>query len=199
MGESLVKSVCLFCGAAPGRDPAFAKAVNTFVNGLAARDIQLITGGGSVGLMGVAADAMVAAGGRSVGIIPEKLVERELGHRGMDELIIVGTMHERKALMGQRADAFVAAPGGIGTMEELFEVFTWRQIGYHDKPIAILDVNQYYAPLLAFLDHATDRGLVQPWVRTLLHVETDPLALVDWLARQPAEPRSMLENESAIK
>lgn len=199
MDSSLVKSVCLFCGAAPGRDPEFGRAISVFVRELAARDIQLVTGGGSVGLMGVAADAMVQAGGRSVGIIPDKLVERELGHRGMDELIVVKSMHERKALMGQRSDAFVAAPGGIGTMEELFEVFTWRQIGYHDKPIALLNVNDYYAPLLTFLQHATERGLIQPWVNELLHIETDPIALVEWLAKQPAEPREYLENETAIK
>lgn len=187
-----VKSVCLFCGAAPGRDPAFADAIGAFVRALAAHNIQLVTGGGSVGLMGVAADAMIAAGGRSVGIIPDKLLERELGHRGMTELVVVRNMHERKALMGQRSDAFVSAPGGIGTLEELFEVYTWRQIGYHDKPVALLDVNGYWAPLLGFLDHARDNGLLQPWVRELLHVDDDPERLAAWLAAQPVEPRLRL-------
>lgn len=178
-------SVCLFCGASAGHDPRYAHAVRTFVDLLAAHEMQLITGGGSIGLMGVAADAMIAAGGRSVGIIPKKLLEQEVGHRGMTELVVVPNMHERKALMAERADAFVAAPGGIGTLEELFEVLTWRQIGYHDKPIALLDVEGYYAPLLTFLDHAVDKGLLQPWARALLHVEDDPHALIAWLQDQP--------------
>jgi uncharacterized protein (TIGR00730 family) len=173
----MIDSVCLFCGAAKGSDPRLAQAVRDFVLELAARDITLVTGGGSTGLMGVAADAMLEAGGRVIGIIPEKLLQREVAHKGLTEMHVVETMHDRKAMMWRLSDAFVTGPGGIGTMEELFEIFTWRQLGYHDKPVTMLNVAGFYDPLLKFLDEAVAMGLLQPGVRKLLCVETDPKRL----------------------
>jgi len=154
---------------------AQARAVGTW---LGARGGRLIYGGGRVGLMGVAADATLAAGGSAVGIIPRSLMNREVGHHGLTELHVVETMHERKRMMAERADAFLALPGGLGTMEELFEVWTWRQLGYHDQPIGLLNVDGYYDGLLTFLDQMTAQGFVTPGQLALLTVDRDPDALL---------------------
>jgi uncharacterized protein (TIGR00730 family) len=143
--------------------------------------------------MGVAADAMIAAGGRVIGIIPEKLLQREVAHKGLSELHVVETMHDRKALMWRLSDAFVTGPGGIGTMEELFEIFTWRQLGYHHKPVTMLNVAGFYDPLLRFLADAVAQGLLQPAVLDLLVVETDPVRLAQSFDRQlPSSANAML-------
>ncbi len=180
-----IRSICVFCGAARGNDPAYAEALAELARGMAARQMTLINGGGAIGLMGVAADAMLEAGGRAIGVIPRRLMDREVGHKSMTELHVVGSMHERKAKMSELSDAFVAAPGGIGTFEELFEVFTWRQIGYHDKPVALLNTAGYYDPLICFLDSCVTAGLLQPEVRASLGVFATPEALLDFLDALP--------------
>ncbi len=148
-------------------------------------------GGGSVGLMGMLADATLAAGGEVVGVIPRSLLEREVGHAGLTTLHVVESMHQRKALMAELADAFVALPGGLGTLEELFEIWTWGLLGLHAKPFGLLDVEEYYAPLIAFLDHAVMEGFVRAAHRAMTLVDTNPDSLLDRLARHhppPEEP-----------
>ena len=178
----MIQSLCVFCGSSPGIDPAFAAAAQSFGAMLAREGITLVYGGGHVGLMGVLADAALGAGGRVVGVIPRALWDREVGHRGTTEIHIVETMHERKATMASLADAFVALPGGLGTLEEIFEVWTWGQLGIHAKPCGFLDVADYYAPLLAFLDQAVARGLVRPEHRAMAIVDDDGERLLRRLA-----------------
>lgn len=171
-------SLCVYCGSRPGERPAFADAARTLGTLLGRAGGQLVYGGGRVGLMGIAADATLAAGGRVVGVIPEALMQREVGHAGLSELHVVPTMHVRKQMMAERADAFVALPGGIGTLEELFEVWTWRQIGYHDKPIGVLDVGGYFGPLLAFMDRCVAEGFLDARQRAVPIVDDDPARLL---------------------
>jgi uncharacterized protein (TIGR00730 family) len=171
--------VCVFCGANPGNDPRYAEAAKGLGAALAREGIGLVYGGGNVGLMGVLADTVLAAEGEVIGVIPQALVDREVAHRGITSLRVVSTMHERKALMADLADGgFIALPGGLGTLEELFEVWTWGQLGYHAKPVGILDVGDYYRGLLAFLDTATGAGFVGPEHRAMLLVDTSPGALL---------------------
>lgn len=173
--------ICVFCGSSPGVDPAYAKAAQDLGAALARRQLGLVYGGGDVGLMGLLADACMAAGGDVTGVIPRFLMDREVGHRGLSELHIVETMHERKALMADRSDAFIALPGGIGTMEELFEAWTWSQLGEHAKPVALLEVEGYFAPLRSFVDHMVDQGFLRARHRDLLLVDDDPERLLDRL------------------
>jgi uncharacterized protein (TIGR00730 family) len=173
-----MRTLCVYCGSSPGDDPAFAEAARTVGTLIGREGWQLVYGGGRAGLMGIVADAALAAGAPVVGVIPQSLMVRELGHPGLTELHVVETMHQRKTLMAERADAFVALPGGIGTFEELFEVWTWRQLGYHDKPVGLLNVAGYYDPLLAFLDQATGKGFMRAAQHELLQVHTDPRALL---------------------
>jgi len=180
---SELRSLCVFCASSTGRDPAFAEAARAFGAMLAAEGITLVYGGGHVGLMGVLADAVLGAGGRVVGVIPRALWDREVGHRGTTEMHIVETMHERKAMMASLADAFVALPGGLGTLEEIFEVWTWGQLGIHGKPCGFLDVAGYYAPLFAFLDSAVERGLVRPEHRAMAIVDDHGERLLRRLAQ----------------
>jgi len=177
MQRSQLLSVCVFCGSRSGALPSFetaARAVGALIGSLG---WQLVYGGGRAGLMGTVADAALAAGGRVVGVIPHALMEREHGHTGLSELRVVQTMHERKRQMAERSDAFLALPGGIGTLEELFEVWTWRQLGYHDKPVGLLNVDGYYDKLLAFAADMAEAGFVTPAQRALLtvHTEAEPL------------------------
>jgi uncharacterized protein (TIGR00730 family) len=165
-----LSSVCVFCGSNGGADPAYLAAAEAVGAGLARRGIRIVYGGGRVGLMGALADSARAAGGEVVGVMPQALVDREIGHTGIDDLRVVDTMHERKALMVELADAFVALPGGIGTLEELFEVYTWAQLGIHAKPLALLDVAGYYEPLAAFLDHAVAQRFLRAETRAMLAV-----------------------------
>lgn len=160
--------VCVFCGSRAGHRPAFADAARDLGTLLASRETGLVTGGGRVGLMGVIADAVLKAGGEARGVIPRALLEREVGHEGLTELFVVDTMHQRKAAMAALADAFIALPGGIGTMEELFEVWTWSQLGRHRKPVGLLSVNGYYDKLLDFIDHMTGEGFLQDKHRAML-------------------------------
>ncbi|MCY2961255.1 MAG: TIGR00730 family Rossman fold protein [Planctomycetota bacterium] len=181
--------VCVFCGSAPGSRPAYGAAACELGTLLGERGVELVWGGGNVGLMGIVADATLAAGGRAIGVIPAALADRELGHARASELHVVRTMHERKALMADLSDAFIALPGGMGTLDELFEILTWAQLGFHAKPVGLLDVEGYYAPLLAFLDRARDEGFVRPGDRANLLVDTDVTSLVDRLARGPVPLR----------
>ena len=160
--------VCVFCGSNGGADPAYLEAARAAGRGLAARGLRLVYGGGKVGMMGAIADGALEAGGDVVGVIPQQIFDLEVGHEGLGDLRVVGSMHERKALMADLADAFIALPGGIGTFEELFEVFTWAQLGLHRKPLGLLDVAGYYAPLEAMLDHAVDERFLRPETRSML-------------------------------
>jgi uncharacterized protein (TIGR00730 family) len=166
-------SICVFCGASSGKDPRYAAAAAVVGERLATSGIQLVYGGGHLGLMGAVADAALAAGGRVVGVIPRGLVDRELAHRGLSELRIVDSLHERKALMAELSDGFVALPGGLGTLEELAEVLSWAQLDLHGKPIGLLDVGGYFRDLEAFLDHAMAEGFVAERHRRLLLVDDD--------------------------
>ncbi len=178
-------SVCVFCGSSPGVRPIYAEAADGFGTALARAGIRLVYGGGNVGLMGRVADAVLAAGGEAVGVIPRFLMNREVGHHGLTELHVVETMHERKALMAKLSDAFAVLPGGIGTFEELFEVWTWRQLGLHPKPCGVLNVGGYYDRLTEFLDVAVTEGFLQPGHREALTVETDPATLLAALSGGP--------------
>ena len=177
-------SLCVYCGSRLGSQPAYEAAARDVGTLIGERGWQLVYGGGNAGLMGVVANAALAAGAPVVGVIPHSLVERELGHAGLSELHVVDTMHARKQMMAERADAFLALPGGIGTFEELFEVWTWRQLGYHDKPIGLLNVGGYYDRLLSFMDLSVNDGFVAPPQRELLQVASDPAELLERLALQ---------------
>jgi uncharacterized protein (TIGR00730 family) len=175
-------SLCVYCGSRPGSEAAYAEAARRIGREVGARGWQLVYGGGRAGLMGTVADAALAAGAPVVGVIPRSLMGRELGHTGLTELHVVDTMHERKMMMAQRSDAFVALPGGIGTFEELFEMWSWRQLGYHDKPLGLLNVQGYYDGLLEFLDHSRRQGLMTQAQMALLEVAQDPGDLLERLA-----------------
>jgi uncharacterized protein (TIGR00730 family) len=174
-------SLCVYCGSRPGDDAQFAAVAAQVGDWIGRHGGQLVYGGGRNGLMGIVADATLAAGGRVVGIIPKALVEKEWAHGGCTELHIVETMHERKRLMAERADAFLALPGGIGTLEEFFEVWTWRQLGYHVKPVGLLDQKGYYTGLLGFLQSAVQSGFMSDWQMALISVSSDPTALLEKL------------------
>jgi uncharacterized protein (TIGR00730 family) len=173
--------VCVFCGSASGVDPVFAAAARSFGRLLAARGTALVYGGGHVGLMGVLADAVLVAGGNVIGVIPERLAARELAHHGLTELHVVPSMHERKAKMASLADAFVALPGGLGTLDELFEIWTWAQLGFHAKPIGLLDVAGFFAPLLELTRHMVDQGFVRAPQLELALTDRDGAALLSRL------------------
>lgn len=175
-------AVCVYCGSRFGDDPCFEAAARELGRLIGRDGGQLVYGGGRVGLMGTVADATLAAGGSVVGVIPDALMKREVGHRGLTELHVVQTMHERKQLMAERADAFIALPGGIGTLEELYEVWSWQQLGYHDKPVALLNVAGYYDALLAFMAESHRRGFVSNAQYDALLVDDDPARLLDRLA-----------------
>lgn len=175
-------SVCVYCGSRAGARPAYADAARAVGQAIGARGWRLVYGGGAIGLMGIVADAALAAGAPVVGVIPRSLQAREVGHRGLTEMLVVETMHQRKQAMAERADAFLALPGGIGTFEELFEVWTWRQLGYHDQPIGLLNVDSYYDRLVALMDGTVAEDFVSPGTRALLEVGTDPDELLDRLA-----------------
>ena len=182
-------SICVYCGSRLGERPEFRLAAEAVGRWIGEQRGQLVYGGGRTGLMGTVAGATRAAGGRVVGIIPRALVDKELANHASDELHVVETMHERKAMMGERADAFVALPGGIGTFEELFEIWTWRQLGYHDKPVGILNVAGYYDGLLGFLEHSVREGFMGDWQMRLVRAGDEPAALlaalIDEAGRHP--------------
>jgi hypothetical protein len=180
--ESTMKRICVFCGSSPGFRPVYAEAARATGRLLVERGIGLVYGGGNVGLMGEVADAVLAAGGEVTGVIPRALMEREVGHRGLTELHVVGTMHERKALMVDLSDGFVALPGGYGTLDELCEALTWAQLGIHARPCGVLNVEGYFDPLLALFDHAVREGFIRESHRALVLQATGPAALLDAMA-----------------
>lgn len=192
----MIKSVCVFCGSNSGNDDLYRAAAEAMGRQLAARSIRLVYGGGRTGLMGALADSALAHGGNVIGIIPHDLMKREVGHTGLTELRVVNSMHERKALMAELSDAFVAMPGGLGTLEEIFEVWTWAQLGIHKKPVALLNAGGYFDGLIAFLDHAVTQKFVPAEHRAMMIVETVPAVLIQRLNRQkPPAGEKWLELE----
>jgi uncharacterized protein (TIGR00730 family) len=180
-----MRRVCVFCGSNLGGRPEYADATRRLGELIAGRGLGLVYGGGNVGLMGVLADAALGAGGEVIGVIPAALQAKELAHAGLTELFVVDSMHERKANMADLSDAFAALPGGYGTLDELFEILTWAQLGIHAKPVGLLDVAGYFGPLLAALDHMTTERFVRPKHRALLHVADTPERLLDVLLHAP--------------
>jgi uncharacterized protein (TIGR00730 family) len=174
--------ICVFCGAASGRTPAYAAAAQDLGELLAKRGIGLVYGGGNVGLMGELADAVLDAGGQAIGVIPQQLVDREIAHAGLTELHVVENLHQRKALMAELADAFLTLPGGIGTMEELFEVWSWGKLGLHSKPCGLLNVDGYFDSLRRLIDQMVTEGFLEPDYREMLLIEEQPSVLLDRLA-----------------
>ena len=170
--------ICVFCGSSPGARPAYAEAAKELGRTLVKTGTGLVYGGGSVGLMGILAQSVLEGGGRVTGIIPRLLVERELAFNRLEDLRIVDSMHERKALMAELPDGFIALPGGIGTIEEFVEILTWTQLGIHDKPCGLLNVEGYYKSFLAFFDHMIEEGFIPPGNREMLLVDEDPIALL---------------------
>ncbi len=183
-----MRAVCVFCGSSPGAQPIYGATAVALGRELVARELTLVYGGGNVGLMGILADAVLEAGGRAIGVIPRALLEREVGHRGLTELHVVRSMHERKALMADKADAFLALPGGFGTFEELCEVITWAQLGIHAKPCGILNAAGYYDPLLALFERAVEERFVRPEHRAIVRVASTPAGILDELATAQVPP-----------
>jgi uncharacterized protein (TIGR00730 family) len=184
-------TVCVYCGSRPGRQPAYAEAARELGRLIGVRGWRLVYGGGKVGLMGIVADAVLAAGGSAVGVIPDSLMRREVGHPGLTELHVVPTMHLRKQKMAERADVFIALPGGIGTLEELYEVWTWRQLGYHDQPVGLLNTAGYYDLLLAFMQCSVAEGFLAPEQMATLQVGDSPAELLDRLAALAGAARGL--------
>ncbi|MGB3468787.1 MAG: TIGR00730 family Rossman fold protein [Cyclobacteriaceae bacterium] len=173
-----MNSIAVFCGSKKGNNPAYAQAADEFGELLAKENIALVYGGGKVGLMGVLADAVMRNGGSVTGVIPEKLMDLEVGHADITSLRVVKDMHERKAMLNQLSDGFLCLPGGIGTLEEIFEVYTWSQIGYHSKPCALLNVSGFYDPLMKMLDFTTEEGFMSEATKQELLIDSDPEILL---------------------
>ena len=188
-------SLCVYCGSRPGNNPEFAAMAREVGAWIGRHDGQLVYGGGHNGLMGILADATLAAGGRVIGVIPKALVEKDWAHTGCTELHIVENMHERKRIMAEHADAFLALPGGIGTLEEFFEVWTWRQLGYHDKPVGLLNMDGFYDSLLTFLQSAVNTGFMSEWQMALIRTGSDVELLLEQLVKAAgtAAPTVQLE------
>ncbi|GAA5416506.1 putative cytokinin riboside 5'-monophosphate phosphoribohydrolase [Paraliobacillus ryukyuensis] len=176
-----MKRVAVYCGSSKGKDPVYMTEARRLGNLLAEAGIELVYGGSSVGCMGAVADGMLEAGGKVIGVIPEKLNDVEIAHEKLTELHVVKTMHERKAMMAELADGFIAFPGGTGTLEEWFEVFTWAQIGYHQKPCALLNINNYYAPIMTLFDHMIEQGFVKQGYKDLIVMENEAEVLIEKL------------------
>jgi uncharacterized protein (TIGR00730 family) len=177
----MIKSICVFCGSNTGSGDAYAQAARDLAQAIVAGGMRLVYGGGNIGLMGVLGEAALAAGGHVTGVTPRRLLEKEVVHKGLTELRVVGSMHERKALMAELSDAFIALPGGLGTFEEMFEVLTWAQLGFHRKPCGMLNIAGFYDGLTAFLDHAVAQRFVKAEHRAMLLVDTDAAQLVSRL------------------
>jgi uncharacterized protein (TIGR00730 family) len=194
-----ILSVCVYCGSSSGINPVYSDVAKALGRALVKQNLSLVYGGGHVGLMGIVADAVLEAGGDVTGVIPKALMDTEVGHDHLTRLLVVKDMHERKALMAEQADGFITMPGGIGTLEELFETLTWAQLGFHEKPIGLLNVAGFYDPLIEFLNHQTSQGFLRAEHKDLLLVETEPDSLIEqlknftmpegvsWLSRQRAQ------------
>ncbi len=192
-----MKSIAVYCGASPGADPLYAEAARALARALVEHNIALVYGGGKVGLMGVIADEVLRLGGEATGVIPRALVEREVGHAGLTRLFVVKDMHERKAMMADLAQGFIAMPGGMGTLEELFEMLTWSQLGIHAKPVGLLNAKGFYDGLEAFVRHQQAEGFVRPEHAALMMLESDPDALVRRL-RDAAPPAPLAATASSL-
>ncbi len=191
-----LRSLCVFCGASPGANPVYREAAINLGRTLAEQGIRLIYGGGAVGLMGIVADAALAAGGEVIGIIPQSLKSAEIGHNGLTRLEVVDGMHARKARMAELSDGFIALPGGLGTLEELFEVWTWGQLGYHSKPLGLLEVNGFYTKLNDFLDHLVEERFVRAPHRAMLQINESPSELIAAMSEwQPAVAPKWVDRE----
>jgi uncharacterized protein (TIGR00730 family) len=184
-----MRRICVFCGSNAGARSEYAEAARALATVLVEHKLGIVYGGGNVGLMGVLADAALGCGGEVIGVIPQKLVDKEVAHRGVTKLRIVETMHERKALMNDLSDAFIALPGGFGTLDEFFEVLTWSQLGFHGKPCALLNVAGYYDRMLAMLDHAVTERLLRPAHRELVIADTDPSRLMQRISAFSPAPK----------
>lgn len=171
---TVMKTICVYCGANPGLSPRYAEAARALAQALVEDNLALVYGGGNVGLMGIIADEVLRLGGEVTGVIPTALVEREVGHTGLTRQFIVKDMHERKAMMAELADGFIAMPGGLGTLEELFEMLTWSQLGIHSKPVGLLNVDGFYDGLIGFIGRASEQGFIRPQHAALMLVESDP-------------------------
>lgn len=174
-----MKTIAVFCGSSAGNDPIYVQQAKSLGEKLVAEGINLVYGGSTVGCMGAVADAVMEAGGKVIGVIPKKLVSVELAHEHLTELHVVDTMHERKALMADYADGFIALPGGTGTLEEWFEAITWAQLGYHKKPCGLLNINSYYTPLISLFDHMIEQGFVKREYKELILIDKDPTLLIE--------------------
>lgn len=194
-----MKSLCVYCGSSFGKDTVYADAARLLAKEMVAQDIGLVYGGGKVGLMGVIADEVLKLGGAATGIIPQALFEKEVGHTGLTELRVVQDMHERKALMAELADGFVALPGGIGTLEELFEILTWAQLGFHQKPVGVLNVNGFYDGLIAFLQMQVAQGFVKDKQAALLLHESSAPALITRMQAYVPEQSTKLQDALAAQ
>lgn len=191
-----MKSLCVYCGSNSGAHPAYAEAAIALGTRMARDGIRLVYGGGNIGLMGTVADAVLAAGGEVVGVIPKHLVDMEVAHAGLTELEVVGSMHQRKSRMFDLADAFVAMPGGFGTLEEIVEMFTWRQLGISEKPCALLDINGYYQPLVSMMDRMVEERFLHPGQREDMWTGDDIDAMFDWMrGYQPAQASKWLDEK----
>ncbi|GAB2548227.1 LOG family protein [Rhodanobacter koreensis] len=192
-------SLCVYCGSSPGNHPGYTEQARAFGAEMAHRGIALVYGGGKVGLMGTVADAVLAAGGKVIGVIPRQLVELEVAHPGLSELQVVETMHQRKTRMYELSDAFVALPGGFGTMDEMFEMLTWAQLGLHRYPCAFLDVRGYYSQLRAMMDHMVNEGFVRSGQRDSVWFGDSMAALFDWMGNYDGGSASRVISPSSIK
>jgi len=184
-----IRRLCVYCGSSGAVDERYREAAKELGAGLATAGVGLVYGGGRVGLMGLLADAVLVAGGEVTGIIPSRLRDAELAHTGVTELVVVDSMHDRKRLMAEKADAFAILPGGIGTLDEFFEIVSWRQLSLHDKPILLVDIGDYWAPLRALLDHIVVNGFARPQTRGFVHVVPSVSALMAALSKEPAVSR----------
>jgi len=192
-----IKNICVYCGSSPGLNPAYARAAKILGKTLAERDIGLVYGGAAVGIMGVVADAALANGGKAIGVIPKALAVKEVAHEGLSELHVVESMHERKAMMAELSDGFIALPGGWGTLEEIFEILTWAQLGFHRKPCGLLNVEGYYDDMISFLENAFAQQFVKDLYRPILLTAHEPAKILDQFAvyKAPEVRKWMGESE----
>ncbi len=192
-----IKNICVYCGSSPGKNPAYSDAAASLASVLCNRGIGLVYGGGAIGVMGAVADAVLARGGTAIGVIPKALAIKEVAHDNLSELHVVASMHERKAMMADLADGFIALPGGWGTLEEIFEILTWAQLGFHDKPCGLLNIEGYYDGLIDFLENSFEQQFVNELYRPMLMKALEPAALLDQFAayRAPKVRKWMVEDE----
>lgn len=189
-------ALCVYCGSSPGRNPVYTTSAIALADALVSRNIRLVYGGASIGIMGTLADRVLAGGGEVIGVIPRALAHKEIAHANLTELHITSSMHDRKLKMAELADGFIALPGGIGTLEELFEIWTWGQLGFHQKPCGLLNVAQYFDGLIQFLDHVANEQFVKPTIRDMLIVETEPESLLQRFAQyQPPQLRPWIARD----